>query len=164
MYSSELISRLTGLLAPHGYTPRSESESKYPARMLRAGAEVMRVPPSPTGFVHIGTVYAGLINERIAHQSGGIFILRIEDTDKKREVEGSVDGIVAAFKEFGLAYDEGPERDGAYGPYFQSQRGDIYMGYALELLKSGRANPCFATGEELRAITEAQQAAKVRPG
>src|SRR5690606_26523153 len=114
MYSEKLIERLVGLLAPDGYTPREESEAAYPARQLPDGAEVMRVPPSPTGFVHIGTVYAGLVNERIAHQSGGKFILRIEDTDKKREVEGSVDQIVEAFKAFDLNYDEGPEVDGDY--------------------------------------------------
>lgn len=143
---------------------RPEIEAVYPARSLPTGAEVMRVPPSPTGFVHIGTIYAGFINERIAHQSGGIFILRIEDTDKKREVEGSVDRIIEAFEYFGLNYDEGPELGGAYGPYFQSQRADLYLTYALDLLRSGRAYPDFATPEELQENTAAQQAAKVRPG
>ncbi|MDB5182715.1 MAG: glutamyl-tRNA synthetase [Candidatus Saccharibacteria bacterium] len=217
MYSPELIERLTALLAPHGYTERQESEAAYPARSLPGGAEVMRVPPSPTGFVHIGTIYAGLINERIAHQTGGVFILRIEDTDKKREVEGSVEGIINAFREFDLGYDEGPDTPptpqtststepsrmaktdfsdvkvdqttlpsekisfissgensdsrtgwaaggGAYGPYFQSERGKTYMGYALELLKNSRAYPCFATPEELKAATADQQAKKQRPG
>jgi glutamyl-tRNA synthetase len=164
MYSPELIERLTGLLAPNGFTERAESEASYPARSLPESAEVMRVPPSPTGFVHIGTIYAGLINERIAHQTGGVFILRIEDTDKKREVEGSVEGIINAFKEFELAYDEGPDKDATYGPYFQSQRGKTYMGYALELLKNGRAYPCFATPDELKAATIDQQAKKQRPG
>jgi len=164
MYSPELIERLTKILAPDGFTPREESEANFPPRSLPAGAEVMRVPPSPTGFVHIGTIYAGLINERIAHQTGGIFILRIEDTDKKREIEGSVGQIVQAFKEFELNYDEGPEVGGAYGSYFQSERGKIYMGYAMELLKSGRAYPCFATPEELQAATKDQQTKKQRPG
>lgn len=164
MYSEELILRLTGLLAPGGFTAREESEAKYPARNLPDGAEVMRIPPSPTGFVHIGTVYAGFINERIAHQSGGVFILRIEDTDKKREVEGSVGGIIDAFDKFGLIYDEGPGVDGAYGPYFQSERGRIYLGYAIDLLRKGRAYPCFASPEELQESIKAQQAAKVRPG
>lgn len=164
MYSEKLIERLTGLLAPEGYTPREESEAAYPARDLPEGAEVMRVPPSPTGFVHIGTVYAGLVNERIAHQSGGVFILRIEDTDKKREVEGSVDQIVQAFNDFDIRFDEGPGTDGHYGPYFQSQRGKIYLGYAIDLLKRGRAYPCFATPEELQAAVKDQQAQKVRPG
>lgn len=164
MYSQELINRLIGLLAPDGYISREESEVRYPARVLADGAEVMRVPPSPTGFVHIGTIYAALVNERIAHQSHGTFILRIEDTDKKREVEGSTDMIVDAFKRFELTYDEGPEVEGPYGPYFQSQRGQIYLGYAVDLLQKGRAYPCFATPEELKAAVEDQQAKKVRPG
>lgn len=164
MYSDKLIDRLVDLLAPDGFVPREESEANYPARQLPDGAEVMRVPPSPTGFVHIGTIYAGLVNERIAHQSGGVFILRIEDTDKKREVEGSVDQIIQAFKDFELAYDEGPEAEGQYGPYFQSQRAQMYLGYAIDLLKRGRAYPCFATPEELQASIKDQQAKKVRPG
>lgn len=164
MYSPDLLDRLVGLLAPEGYIERAESEDRYPARSLPDGAEVMRTPPSPTGFVHIGTVYAGLVNERIAHQSGGVFFLRIEDTDKKREVEGAYQGILDAFTAFQVPYDEGPDKDGAYGPYLQSERGKIYLGYAVELLKKGRAYPCFATPEELKAVTEAQQAAKVRPG
>lgn len=164
MYSEKLIEKLTSLLAPDGFIPREESEARYPARDLPEDAEVMRTPPSPTGFVHIGTIYAGLVNERIAHQSGGVFILRIEDTDKKREVEGSVEQIIQAFKEFDLPYDEGPETDGKYGPYFQSQRGQIYLGYAIDLLRRGRAYPCFATPEELQAAVKQQQAEKVRPG
>ncbi len=160
-----LVARITSLLTEGmALKSRQELESMFPSRHLPDSAEVMRVPPSPTGFVHIGTVYAGMVNERIAHQSGGVFILRIEDTDKKREVEGSVDRIVEAFEHFGLPYDEGPVKDGPYGPYFQSQRADMYMVYALELLRSGRAYPDFASPEELKANMEAQQAAKVRPG
>lgn len=164
MLSSELITRIVSLLAPDGYIPREESETKYPARDLKAGAEVMRVPPSPTGFVHIGTIYAGLINERIAHQSGGVFILRIEDTDKKREVEGANQAIIEAFQRFELPYDEGPDRDGQYGPYLQSERAQIYLGYAIDLLQRGRAYPCFASAEELQTSVKDQQAEKVRPG
>ena len=164
MYSQKIVDRLVNLLAPNGYEDVDTVTSKYPRRTLFDGAEVMRVPPSPTGFVHIGTVYAGLVNERIAHQSGGVFILRIEDTDKKREVEGSVEAIEKAFKLFELSYDEGPDRPGLYGPYKQSERGELYLGYAIELLKKGRAYPCFATSEELKALTEEQQEAKVRPG
>lgn len=164
MYSEKLIERLIGLLAPDGFDTPADSEARYPARQLSDGAEVMRIPPSPTGFVHIGTIYAGLVNERIAHQSGGVFILRIEDTDKKREIEGSVERIIGAFKDFDILYDEGPETDGAYGPYFQSDRGKIYLGYAIELLRKGRAYPCFATPEELQAAVKDQQAQKVRPG
>lgn len=164
MHSDALVERLIGILAPEGYTPRDEAEARYPARQLPDGAEVMRVPPSPTGFVHIGTIYAGLVNERIAHQSGGVFILRIEDTDKKREVEGSSQAIVQAFNDFGIPVDEGPDYGGDYGPYLQSERGKIYLGYAVDLLQKGRAYPCFATPEELQAAVKDQQAQKVRPG
>jgi glutamyl-tRNA synthetase len=164
MFSTGLIERLVTQLAPDGFDERESTESRYPARNLGEGVEVMRVPPSPTGFVHIGTVYAGLINERIAHQSGGIFLLRIEDTDKKREVAGSVEGIIAAFQAFGLQYDEGPHVDGLYGPYYQSERARIYLGYAVDLLKKGQAYPCFATADELADMSSRQQAQKVRPG
>lgn len=164
MYSQKLIDRIVSLLAPDGFVAVDEAEAKYPKRSLGEKSEVMRVPPSPTGFVHIGTIYAGLVNERIAHQSGGVFILRIEDTDKKREIEGSTEGIERAFKLFELDYDEGPDKAGVYGPYKQSERQKIYLGYSVELLKQGRAYPCFATAEELKTITEAQQKAKVRPG
>ncbi len=159
------IERIASLLSEGmSLRPRADIEAGFPARSLPVGAQVMRVPPSPTGFVHIGLIYAGLINERIAHQTGGVFILRIEDTDKKREVEGSVDRIVEAFEYFDLNYDEGPVQGGDYGPYFQAERADIYMVYALELLRSGRAYPCFATPEELKASTASQQTAKLRPG
>lgn len=164
MLNQTTIDRLIALLAPNGYIARDKSETKYPERNLGDGVEVMRVPPSPTGFVHIGTIYAGLINERIAHQSNGKFILRIEDTDKKREVAGSVQQIIEAFNNFEIKYDEGPEVDGKYGPYFQSQRGDIYLGYAIDLLQKQRAYPCFASPEELQALTKEQQSKKVRPG
>jgi glutamyl-tRNA synthetase len=163
MYSETLINRIIELLG-QDFVPREESEAKYPARSLPEGAEVMRVPPSPTGFVHIGTIYAGLVNERIAHQSGGKFILRIEDTDIKREVEGSAGQIIEAFSLFGLNYDEGPEVDGSYGPYYQSKRGQIYLGYAIDLLKKGRAYPCFASPEELQENIKKQQQQKLRPG
>ncbi len=164
MYSQDLLDRLIGHIAPDGFDDRADTEARYPARNLASGAEVMRVPPSPTGFVHIGTVYAGLINERIAHQSGGRFILRIEDTDKKREVEGSIDRIFSAFSAFGIPYDEGPDAGGDYGPYVQSERARIYLGYAVDLLRRGRAYPCFATTEELQESVKKQQAQKLRPG
>ncbi len=164
MLSQATVDRIIGSLVPDGLLDLLELESSYPARNLPEGAEVMRVPPSPTGFVHIGTIYASLINERIAHQSSGVFILRIEDTDKKREVEGSVEQIISALKKFDINYDEGPDVSGSYGPYFQSQRQKIYLAYAIELLKKGRAYPCFASPEELQAQTKKQQAEKIRPG
>ncbi len=167
--SPQTIERIADLLlGGMSELSRPEIQDRYPTRSLPAGAEVMRVPPSPTGFVHIGTVYAALVNERIAHQSGGVFVLRIEDTDKKREVEGSVQGIIRALQAFGLSYDEGPDDDlsdvGQYGPYFQSQRASIYMAFALQLLRQSKAYPCFATTEDLQDNVKKQQAAKVRPG
>lgn len=168
MYTNELTERLISLLAPTGYTPRSESEQKYPARALVDGAIVTRSAPSPTGFMHIGTIYMSLINKLVALHSSGINMLRIEDTDKKREIDNGVSVIVTALNYFDLRPDEGIDDTGhsygLYGPYMQSERGEMYLGYAVDLLKSGRAYPCFATPEELDANYKQQQIEKVRPG
>ncbi len=162
------MNRLVGLLAPDGFIAREESEARYPARTLPEGAIVTRSAPSPTGFVHIGTIYMSLINKLVAAQSQGVNMLRMEDTDKKREVKGGIMTIVTALDQFSLTPDEGVDADGksygAYGSYLQSERGPIYMGFAVELLKSGRAYPCFATAEELDTNYKQQQAEKVRPG
>ncbi len=136
---------------------------KYPARDLKAGAKVTRLPPSPTGFLHIGALYMGLINKRIARDSGGIFILRIEDTDNEREVPGARELIIKGLKQYGLESDEGPTA-GNYGPYLQSERVDIYQSFAKDLIKRGLAYPCFMTHEELSAMRKEQEAEKVRPG
>lgn len=147
---------------------RAEIEADYPQRTLPEGAHVTRLCPSPTGFVHIGTIFTGLICERVAHQSGGTYILRIEDTDKKREVEGAKELIAQQLGKFQIAPDEGVQPDGCvagvYGPYVQSERRNIYLTYALELLNNDRAYPCFATAEELEAAAEDQKAKKQRPG
>lgn len=164
MLNKNTINRLIDIISPEVFQNIDDIEATFARRDLPEGAEVMRVPPSPTGFVHIGTIYASLVNERIAHQSDGVFILRIEDTDKKREVEGSVDMIIQSLKDFDITYDEGPDVGGGYGPYFQSQRQSIYISYAIELLKTGRAYPCFATADELHENIKKQQVAKVRPG
>jgi glutamyl-tRNA synthetase len=151
-------------LAPNGCMERSEAEAGYPPRPLADGELVMRIAPSPTGFVHIGTIYTALINERLAHQTNGLFLLRIEDTDKSREVAGGKLMIVNALDQFGLRVDEGPGIGGIYGPYTQSERQPLYMSYALDLLRRGLAYPCFATPDELQANAAAQKAAKQRPG
>lgn len=147
---------------------RADIEAHYPARELSAAAEVTRFCPSPTGFVHIGTLFTAMVCEYVARQSGGVYILRIEDTDKKREVSGAADMIAMQLANFGLAADEGLQADGsvlgAYGPYVQSERRELYFAYALELLQNGRAYPCFATADELEANTKDQQAKKLRPG
>jgi len=145
-----------------------EIEAKYPSRKLPEGAKVMRVAPSPTGFMHIGGIYAALINERLAHQSGGVFFLRIEDTDTKREVEGATELICRSLSQYGIVPDEGFDGNGneigAYGPYRQSDRKLIYQAYIKHMLETGKAYPCFATAEELDALRKQQEACGSRPG
>ena len=141
-------------------------EEKYPRRNLPEGAEVLRVAPSPTGNVHIGTIDQALIATKMARQTKGVFFLRIEDTDQKREIEGGIKQIIDALKSFDLEPDEGMisenEWKGEYGPYKQSMRKDIYQAYAKYLLEQGKAYPCFATPEELEEMRAKQEAAKVR--
>lgn len=145
-----------------------EIEGKYPERMLNSGAFVTRFAPSPTGFMHIGGLFASLISERIAHQTGGIFYLRIEDTDKKREVEGAVKIIVDTFSKYSINLDEGEtsigKEIGLYGPYRQSKRLNIYSIFAKYLIENDLAYPCFCTGEELQKISDEQIKEKIRPG
>jgi glutamyl-tRNA synthetase len=147
---------------------RSEIELKYPSRQLPDSAEVTRFCPSPTGFVHIGAIFTAMICQYVARQSGGVSILRIEDTDKKREVEGSKQLFVEQLSAFGVLPDEGLRPGGSvtgeYGPYVQSERGEIYLAFALDLLSRGRAYPCFATPDELTEAVKDQQAKKLRPG
>jgi len=133
--------------------------NRYPRRNLPEGVKVTRFAPSPTGYIHIGNIYSGLIDERMAHQSNGIFYLRIEDTDKKREVEGGADMIVKALNRFGIKIDEGfldGQTIGNYGPYIQSERKDIYQVFIKKLLLEGKAYVCFATPEELEEISKMQ--------
>jgi glutamyl-tRNA synthetase len=138
-------------------------EQRYPPRDLPASAKVTRLGPSPTGSVHIGTIYMAMIDRDVASRSGGRYLVRIEDTDQAREVEGALDQFARAFDYFGLRPDE-EEGRGDYGPYRQSQRSAIYMSYARELLRQGKAYLCFATAEELADIRRRQQEAKVPPG
>ena len=152
--------RLAELLFPHINTTPEEMEARYPKRELPEGAKVTRMGPSPTGFMHLGNLYGALVDERLAHQSKGVFYLRIEDTDRKREVEGGVQMIIDAFKSFGLPFDEGATTDGEtgiYGPYRQSQRAEIYQTFVKSLVQRGMAYPCFCTGEELSAAHELQE-------
>ena len=143
-------------------------EEKYPARNLKEGAMVTRFAPSPTGFIHIGGLFGSIIDRKLAQQSDGIFILRIEDTDQKREIENGVQQIVNGLKDFGIIPNEGVisenEEKGNYGPYKQSKRKEIYQAYAKSLIKQGLAYPCFCTPEELEEIREKQETAKIRPG
>ena len=158
---------LADVLLPHIHTTPEEIEARYPKRTLPEGAKVTRMGPSPTGFMHLGNLYGALVDERLAHQSGGVFYLRIEDTDKKREVEGGVQTIIEAFSSFCLPFDEGATLDGdngAYGPYRQSQRAEIYQTFAKSLIERGMAYPCFSTEEELSAMREKQEANKETTG
>lgn len=143
-------------------------EEKYPERDLTEGAVVTRFAPSPTGFVHIGGLYQSLIAKTIANKTNGVFFLRVEDTDQKREVEDAVSGIVNSLAEFKLLPDEGQISDndekGNYGPYKQSLRKEIYEAYAKYMLSQGKAYPCFCTPEDLNEMREKQEAAKVQPG
>lgn len=145
-----------------------ELEAKYPPRNLPEGAKVTRVSPSPTGNMHIGTVYTALINERIAHQSGGLFFLRIEDTDTAREVCGAAAVIIEGLRYYGIKVDEGPlsgEKEvGNYSPYVQSKRENIYKAYIKQLLREGKAYPCFCTKEELDELRKGQEYENIRPG
>lgn len=158
---------LADLIFPN-VKPISYYEEKYPIRNLKEGAIVTRFAPSPTGFVHLGSLYQVVVARKIAKQTGGVFFLRVEDTDQKREVENGVTGIIQSLKDFGLTPDEGmineTEEIGKYGPYKQSLRKDIYQSYAKYLLEQGKAYPCFASQEELDEMRAKQEAAKVRPG
>ena len=143
-------------------------EEKYPERNLPEGAIVTRFAPSPTGFVHIGGLYQALVARTVAEKTGGVFFLRVEDTDQKREVENGVIGIVNSLKDFDMAPDEGMITDtkeiGNYGPYKQSLRKDIYQAYAKYLIEQGKAYPCFCTPEEDEERKAKQEAAKLRTG
>ena len=143
-------------------------EKKYPERSLPEDAIVTRFAPSPTGFVHIGGLMQCVINRHLADQTNGVFLLRIEDTDQKREIEDGVNQIVNSIKDFGIEFDEGmineTESKGNYGPYKQSDRKEIYESYAKYLIEQGRAYPCFATAEELEKMREKQESAKIRTG
>jgi len=143
-------------------------EARYPRRQLKPGAMVTRIAPSPTGFMHLGGLYTALISERLAHQSGGIFFLRIEDTDSKRAVPGALELIINSLSRFGLALDEGEKElgreTGDYGPYQQSQRASIYQAWVKQLIVAGQAYPAFETVEELEELTQKQEASKVAPG
>lgn len=143
-------------------------EEKYPERKLKEGAIVTRFAPSPTGFVHIGGLYQSLIARKLTSQTEGVFFLRVEDTDQKREVENGITGIVNALEDFVIVPDEGmiseTEEKGEYGPYKQSLRKEIYQAYAKYLIEQGKAYPCFCTAEEVEEIRAKQEVAKIRPG
>ena len=159
--------RLAELLFPQIQKTPQEYEEMYPPRILPEGAKVTRLGPSPTGFIHLGNLYGAFADERLAHQSGGVFYLRIEDTDDKRYVDGAVETIIDSLRFFGIQFDEGATRSGDvgdYGDYTQSHRGPIYQCFAKKLVSEGKAYPCFLTEQEIGEIRAQQEEEKVTPG
>ncbi len=161
---------LADLLFPNVTESPADVEAKYPPRQLPEGAKVTRFAPSPTGFVHFGGLFPSTIGERLAHQSGGVFYLRIEDTDAKREVAGAAEGLIRTLAHYGVNFDEGAVigddgcicDKGIYGPYKQSERGPIYHVFAKQLVREGRAYPVFTTQEELDALNAADKKAEIK--
>lgn len=155
--------KLAELLFPNIPT-REEIECKYPKRKLKEGQTVTRFAPSPTGFVHMGSLLTAYTNYLISKQSNGIFILRIEDTDQKREVENGTEGIINDLNNYQIKIDEGAKIGGEYGPYIQSERKEIYLSFVKDLIKKGLAYPCFCSASELNQIREIQEINKERIG
>lgn len=145
----------------------SDYEKIYPKRKLADNAMVTRLGPSPTGFIHLGNLYGAFVDERLAHQSEGVFYLRIEDTDDKRYVDNAVDTIISSLDFFGINFDEGVTAygdNGEYGPYIQSERGEIYRSFAKKLIADGNAYPCFLSENEISDIRTLQEEKKISPG
>lgn len=160
--SEKLANLLFGALAAP-----EDLERAYPERNLPEGAKVTRLGPSPTGFIHLGNLFGAIIDERLARQSGGVFFLRIEDTDEKRKVDGAAQMVIDTLRYFNIRFDEGATGDsdiGDYGPYTQSERKEIYHVFARELVKRGMAYPCFMSEEELSKMREAQKEKGENPG
>ena len=144
-----------------------EYEDVFPPRVLEKGAEVTRLAPSPTGFIHLGNLYSALADERCAHTTGGVFYLRIEDTDDKRKVEGAVESVIRSLNYFGIKFDEGAEIESPlnkYGPYYQRQRAKIYRAFVKKLIEEGLAYPCFCSAEELDEVRAKQTENKQTTG
>lgn len=162
--------QLADMLFPDVTKTPEDMEAAYPPRNLPEGAKVTRFAPSPTGFVHLGGLYGSTIDERLAHQSGGVVFLRIEDTDAKREVPGAAEKVIRTLERYGVSFDEGaslsPDGEivdkGDYGPYKQSQRGPIYHVYAKWLVSRGLAYPCFTTEEEYEELQAVDKKAQVK--
>ncbi|MDD6478461.1 MAG: glutamate--tRNA ligase [Oscillospiraceae bacterium] len=159
---------MADLLLPNIDKTPDYYEEKYPERNLKEGARVTRVAPSPTGYLHLGTLFTSLANRITATSTDGIFFTRIEDTDKKREVKGGIEDIIDGLGRFGINIDEGfisgEMEYGDYGPYQQSRRAEIYQTYVKDLIKKGLAYPCFCTAEELAEVREKQESEKIRTG
>lgn len=154
---------LAELLYPQALLTTEQIEKAFPKRNIPQGAMVTRMAPSPTGFVHFGNLFPALTSERLAHQSGGVLMLRIEDTDAKRAVEGAVEIIINSLKHYNIIFDEGAtmgEDVGDYGPYYQSRRAEIYQAFAKKLIREDKAYPCFCTEQDLEQLRASQETAK----
>ncbi|MCL2003114.1 MAG: glutamate--tRNA ligase family protein [Oscillospiraceae bacterium] len=156
--------KLSELLYPGLTETPDDLERRYPPRKLPEGAAVTRLAPSPTGFIHIGNLYIAFVGERVARDSGGIYYLRIEDTDEKRAVEGGAEQIVRGLDDYGIRFDECADRDGGYGPYNQRARAAIYHVYAKDMVRRGLAYPCFCSEDDLSAMRAAQETEKANFG
>ncbi len=159
--------KLADLLFPDIDKTPADYEAMYPVRDLAEGTPVTRLGPSPTGFIHLGNLYGAFVDERLAHQHDGLFLLRIEDTDDKRFVEGAVETVIDSLDYFDIHFDEGASKEGEtgdYGPYHQSDRGPLYRCFAKQLVAEGKAYPCFMTEEEIAAVREEQEQQKLTPG
>ena len=159
--------KLANVIFPNITKTIDDLEKEYPSRNLPSNAEVTRFAPSPTGFLHTGSLFTVLVAKKVADQSKGVFYTRLEDTDTKREVEGSGEELLEQLKVFNVAPNEGylgNHEEGIYGPYKQSLRADIYKVVIKDLLMRGRAYPCFCSQDELKTLREEQEKNKVIPG
>ena len=162
--------KLAELLFPDINKLPADIEAEFPKRQLPDGAKVTRFAPSPTGFVHFGGLFPTTVAERLAHQSGGVLYLRIEDTDAKREVPGAAEALIRTLSVYGVNFDEGAVigedgkicDKGDYGPYKQSLRGPIYRTFAKQLVREGKAYPCFTTEEELEELAQVNKKEEIK--
>ena len=163
-----IYAKLANAMFPNITKTPADYEEQFPQRQLAEGARVTRIAPSPTGYLHLGTFFTSMVNRMTADSTGGLFFFRLEDTDKKREVEGGADDILKGMNDFGLTIDEGFVAPGVisgdYGPYQQSQRAEIYHAYVKTLVEQNLAYPCFCSEEARQAAREQQEAAKDRTG
>ena len=162
---TEKCEALAKLLFPDVTETPEQCLERFPKREFKEGAKVTRFAPSPTGFLHFGGLFPTTVGERLAHQSGGVFILRIEDTDAKREVEGAAEKLIVTLDHYGIKFDEGATVDGEkgiYGPYYQSKRGPIYHVFAKQLVREGKAYPCFTSDEELEKMNAVDKKAEIK--
>ncbi len=163
----DAFKQLAELIFPEIQETIDDLEKRYPPRNLKESAQVTRFAPSPTGFLHTGSLFTAMVAKKVAKDSSGLFFLRLEDTDTKREISGSGEQLITQLAEFGITLDEGylGDRDiGNYGPYRQSKRASIYKVVIKYLIAHNLAYPCFCSTEELEVLRKTQEAQKVVPG